>query len=200
VRDRRYLCALLCLFLTGFISLYLTLRTKASDPTLPRVIPDRVLDWEGAPFRTVLPGDLRPGDYILREFKKKGGRVIKVMMVFSPTENYHPPALCYRGVGLKMFSLPHMLSSSGKIRLAGLGAYDGNEFISVYHGFYLDGQIMPDGVGKKVYEVKERLVQGRVRQYFFEMMQVAAKGEEGLARQELASLLDSLEPYLLDVR
>jgi len=32
------------------------------------------------------------------------------------------------------------------------------------------------------------------------MMQVVARGEEDLARQELASLLDFLEPYLLDVR
>lgn len=196
---RRYLTVLFFLLLTGMVSVYLQSRTTAGGPVLPKLVPDRIESWEGQPFITVMPSDLRPGDYILREYRRRGEPSIKLMIVFSPTENYHPPALCYRGIGLKMFHLPSIASASGRIKLAGLGGYQGNDYLAVYHGFYISGRIMPDGMAKKIYEVREKIAKGRVEQYFLEVAARAEKGEEGLLRERLVSFLSLLEPYLLEV-
>lgn len=199
MRDKRYLTALTLLVLAGVASMYLESRAKLSGPVLPRHVPDRIGDWTSTPFSTVMPSDLRPGDYILREYRKGGEATIKVMIVFSPTENYHPPALCYRGIGLNLFYQPPVSSSSGKMRLAGLGANQVHESVFIYHGFYVGGRIVPDGVEKKWYEVKERILKGRVEQYFLELMLAVEKGAERMAPEKIVSFLDLLEPYLLDV-
>ncbi|MCX7982654.1 MAG: EpsI family protein [Syntrophales bacterium] len=198
--NGRYIIVLSLLVLAGVASYLIKSRTVDSGPLLPHHLPEQIKEWVGTPFSTLMPSDLRPGDYMLREYRKEGGVAIKMMVVFSPTENYHPPALCYRGIGLKTFYLPPLVSSSGRIVLAGLGAHVVNESISVYHGFYISGRIMPDGIGKKMYEVRERIKKGRVEQYFLEVMLSVEKGKESMARETVKSFVDLMEPYLLDVR
>ena len=41
--------------------------------------------------------------------------------------------------------------------------------ILVYHGFFINGRVIPDGIEKKLYEVREKLTRGKIDQYFFEV-------------------------------
>lgn len=196
--NKRFFVVLIIFVLAGAASLWISSRGRVWEiPPLPPFLPNNYQGWVGTPFSAVLPSDIRAGDAILREYRFEGKAPIKVMALYSPTGNYHPPSLCYTGMGLKLFYLPPLKNTSGKIHLSGLGAREIGQLIMVFHGFYLNGQIIPDGVRKKLYEVKDQFLFGKVRQYFFEMMVAVPEGEEKKGREYLISFLDTLEPYLL---
>jgi len=122
-----------------------------------------------------------------------------MMVIFSPVENYHPPSVCYRGQGLMLSDVPPIKSASAKVKLTGFIAREGSDIRLVYHGFYLGGRIIPDGMEKKGYEVLERIKKGRVREYFFEVMVAGKKGDESMLTAYVAEFINDLEPYLLNV-
>jgi len=74
--------------------------------------------------------------------------------------------------------VPPIKSASSKVKLTGFIAREGSDIRLVYHGFYLGGRIIPDGMEKKGYEVlgadQERAGKG----IFFEVMVAGKKGDE----------------------
>ncbi|MCG6537806.1 MAG: EpsI family protein, partial [Syntrophales bacterium LBB04] len=89
-------------------------------------------------------------------------------------------------------------SSSGKIRLAGLMGKTGQETILVYHGFYIGGQVIPDGIEKKIYEVGERLKRGHINQYFVEITMNESNGYIKHSDVYMKQFLDDMETYLIN--
>ncbi len=198
--HRRVVIAVVLFSLCGMLGLYLKGREgEYRMPVLPKRLPEKETGWEYTTFHTVLPKDVRGGDVILRAYRRPGGPIISLMALFSPKGNYHPPSLCYRGRGLVLSATSAITSASSKIRLVGFSAHDESRIYLVYHGYYIAGRIIPDGVEKKVYEVAERIMHGHVRQYFFEVMLTGEKGDKQFLTSYLMQFINDIEPYMLDV-
>jgi EpsI family protein len=190
----------LLFILTGMVSLFFSHRTDGRPDAshLPLNLPMIFRGWTGTPLSTVLPREVEPGDYLLRTYRQGSDRGIDLLILYSRIANYHPPALCYRGTGRHLTEIPPLASTSGRIRLAGLMGKRGAETILVYHGFYIGGAILPDGVKKKWYEAKEQLLHGVIRQYFFEIaIDATNETNRELTLFYLRAFLDDLEPHLL---
>jgi hypothetical protein len=86
---------------------------------------------------------------------------------------------------------------SGKIRLAGLMGKRDMNTILVYHGFFIAGKIIPDGIEKKIYEIREKLTKGYIRQYFLEVTVNVNNGDYATAIGYVKRFLDDMEPYLI---
>ena len=186
------------LLVSGLLSVYLQGRGKeAQTASLPLKLPLETDEWQGMPFSAVMPREVGPDDFILRQYRRQGGPDLNLLALYSRISNYHPPALCYRGTGRELTEIPALQSSSGKIRLAGLMGKMGPETILVYHGFYIGGKVIPDGIEKKIYEAAERFKRGHIRQYFLEITINEDSGDVKKAGFYIRKFLDDMEEYLL---
>ncbi len=198
--DRKRLVLVISLLVvSGLMSVYLQVRAggPAGRAKLPRGLPMEISGWQGNPFSASMPRDVGPEDYILRSYGRGNGRQVGILALYSPISNYHPPALCYQGAGQQLTEIPSLSSSSGKIRLAGLLGKRELSAILVYHGFFINGKVIPDGIEKKLYEVKEKLTRGKIDQYFFEITINVADQDHATAVRYLKLFLDDMEPHLL---
>ncbi len=199
INRKRYLSVLILLLVSGLLSAYLQLRGEnpARAAALPRALPMNTSGWQGSPLTVAMPKEVGPEDYILRSYLKSGDRQVNMLAMYSPISDYHRPAICYRGSGHQLTEVPALSSSSGKIRLAGLmGKRDGNTIL-IYHGFFISGRMMMDGVGKKLYEMRENLTRGYIEQYFFEVTIDVVDNDVAGARSYIKGFLDDVENYLL---
>ena len=157
-----------------------------------------VFGWQGSPFSAVMPKDIQPGEYILRSYRMGNGKQVNFLALYSRISNYHPPALCYQAAGQQLTELPYIRNSSpGKIRLAGLMGKRNANTILVFHGFFIDGRVIPDGIEKKLYEVKEKLINGSIHQYFLEVTVNVVDEDHAAALSLVNRFLDDMESYLL---
>lgn len=187
------------LILSGLLSVALQYRNHNIEKraNLPFHLPMDVAGWRGHIFSATMPSEVEPGDFILRAYRGNDGRTINMLALYSRIANYHPPALCYQGAGHQLSEIPPIASTSGKIRLAGLMGKRPSASILVYHGFYIGGKIIPDGVGKKLYEVKEKLINGSIQQYFFEVTIHLVDDDALHASLQIKRFLDDVEAYLI---
>jgi hypothetical protein len=154
--------------------------------------------WLGNQFSAVMPWEVGPDDFILREYRQQGGPRLNLLALYSRIANYHPPALCYQGSGRELTEIPALQSSSGRIRLAGLMGKMGQETILVYHGFFIGGKVIPDGIEKKIYEVGERLKGGHIKQYFLEITMNEGTHDINQSTIYMRKFLDDMEKYLIN--
>ncbi|MDQ5985438.1 MAG: hypothetical protein CSYNP_01148 [Syntrophus sp. SKADARSKE-3] len=186
-------------FITGMASVYLqgrggNLQKKLS---LPLNLPMDISGWHGSVFSAPMPKEVEPDDFILRAYQLDNGRQINMLALYSRISNYHPPALCYQGSGRQLTDIQQISSSSGRIRLAGLMGKRDSDTILVYHGFYIGGKIVPDGIQKKIFEMHEKLINGFIDQYFFEVTVDVFNNDEVHANSYIKRFLDHIEPYLI---
>jgi hypothetical protein len=198
--ERKKIYFILIMFLiTGMASVYF--QTRGGNPqkmiSLPSNLPMDISGWHGSAFSAPMPKEVEPGDFILRAYQLDNGRQINMLALYSRISNYHPPALCYQGTGRQLTEIPHISSSSGRISLAGLKGKRDSDTILVYHGFYVGGKIVPDGVRKKIFEMREKLINGYVDQYFFEVTVDVFNNDEVHAIFFIKRFLDDVEPYLI---
>ena len=73
----------------------------------------------------------------------------------------------------------------------------GQETILVYHGFYIGGKVIPDGIEKKIYEAGERLKRGHIRQYFVEITMNEGTADIKQSGVYMKQFLDDMETYLI---
>ena len=196
---KRYFLIILLLCVCGVLSVYLQMRGNGqrNGIHLPVNLPMAEAGWQGSPFAATMPRDVESGDFILRSYRQERGGQLNLLALHSRISNYHPPSLCYQGSGRRLSEIPAMESTSGRIRLAGLMAKGDYDTTFVYHGFYIGGKIIPDGIEKKGYEVTERFIQGHIKQYFLE---IAIGGVQSDLRQDQAYVrrfLDDMEKYLI---
>ncbi len=196
--EKKLYGVLFALFAAGLLSVCLQFRGgPARMPRLPLSLPMEASGWHGGPLSAVMPREVAPGDYILRSYGVNDGQLLNVLALYSRISNYHPPALCYRGAGGQLTEIPPVGSSSGKIRLAGLmSKRDGNVML-IYHGFYIGGKVIPDGIEKKLYEIKEKLARGSIDQYFLEVTVNSVDGNHATAVGHVKRFLDDMESYLI---
>ena len=200
IEKRKLLLVFVLLFMSGLLSAYLQSRGEGAQQTasLPLSLPMEASGWQGSPFSAVMPREVRPDDFILRQYRQKGGPSLNFLALYSRISNYHPPAMCYQGSGRELTEIPALKSSSGKIRLAGLMGKMGQETILVYHGFYIGGKVIPDGVEKKIYEAGERLKRGHIKQYFLEIMMTEVNVDRKQSGVYMKQFLDDMETYLIN--
>lgn len=199
VDKKKLVIVCLCLVVTGFLSLaiqYRHLRTMQSG-SLPLQLPMETANWHGSTLSAVLPREVGPGDFILRTYRGNDGTTVNVLALYSRISNYHPPALCYQGEGRQLTDIPALASSSGKIELAGLMGKRNYNTILVYHGFYVGGKVIPDGIGKKLHELKANVLGGPVQQYFIEVTINLAGEDPQQGTLHVKRFLDDMETYLL---
>jgi hypothetical protein len=201
VEKKKLFMIMVLLIMTGLISVYLQTRGGGQDKskTLPVHVPMELFPWRGSAFSASMPWEVEPDDFVLRSYQTDHGRPINLLALYSRISNYHPPALCYQGAGRQLTEVSSIASSSGKIRLAGLMGRRNSDIILVYHGFYIGGKIIPDGIEKKAYEVREKLMRGYVKQYFFEVTVNVFNDDHGQAVSYIRKFLDDMEPYVLRV-
>jgi hypothetical protein len=199
IKKRKLLLVFALLITCGLLSAYLQSRGEgAQTASLPLKLPMEASGWQGSTFSAVMPWEVRPDDFILRQYRQKGGPGLNILALYSRISNYHPPALCYQGSGRELTEIPALQSSSGKIRLAGLMGKMGQETILVYHGVYIGGKIIPDGIEKKIYEVGERLRRGHIKQYFVEITMNEGTVDIKQAVVYMKQFLDDMETYLIN--
>jgi hypothetical protein len=201
IEKKKLLIASLLLLMSGILSVCLQIRSGGLQPStsLPRNLPMEAAGWQGSPFTAAMPNNIEPGDFILRAYQRNSGGQVNMLALYSPISNYHPPALCYQGSGRRLTEIPSLTNSSGNIRLAGLMGKSDSETILIYHGFYISRRMIPDGMEKKIYEAKERLTHGHIKQYFFEVTISAVNDDVDRATSYIRRFLDDMEPYLLRV-
>ena len=120
IKKRKLFLVFLLLLMSGLLSAYLQNRGEgARTASLPLSLPIEAAGWQGNPFYAVMPREVGPDDFILRQYQQKGGPSLNFLALYSRISNYHPPALCYQGSGRELTEIPALKSSSGKIRLAG---------------------------------------------------------------------------------
>jgi len=199
VNKRKLFVVFVLLLMSGLFSAYLQSRGEgAQTANLPLTLPMEGSGWQGIPFSAVMPWEVRPDDFILRQYRHKDGPRVSILALFSRISNYHPPAMCYQGSGRELTEIPALRSSSGKIRLAGLMGKRGHETILVYHAFYIGGNIIPDGIEKKIYEAGERLKRGHIKQYFVEITMTEGTVDIKQAVVYMKQFLDDMETYLIN--
>lgn len=199
INKRKLLIVFAFLLLSGIISAYLQNRgAAAKTASLPLNLPMETAGWQGSPFSAVMPWEVGPEDFILRQYRRYGGPGLNILALYSSISNYHPPALCYQGSGRELTEIPALKSSSGKIRLAGLMGKMGSETVYVYHGFYIGGKVIPDGIEKKLYEVGERLKRGHIKQYFVEITMNEGTFDINRSGVYMRQFLDDMEGYLIN--
>jgi len=199
ITKRKWLLVIILLLMSGLVSAYLQSRGKsAKTASLPLSLPMEVSGWEGNPFSAIMPSEVGPDDFILRQYRQKRGPGLTFLSLYSRISNYHPPALCYQGSGRSLTEIPEIKSSSGKIILAGLMGKRGPDTILVYHGFYIGGKIIPDGIEKKIYEVGERLKRGHIKQYFVEVTLTDGAIDIKQSIVYMKKFLDDMEAYLIN--
>jgi len=196
-RNKVYFIVIMCL-ISGMASVFLQTRGGNIQKriSLPLQLPMDISGWHGYAFSAAMPKEVEPGDFILRAYQLDNGRQINMLALYSRISNYHPPAMCYQGTGRQLTEIPNISSSSGRIRLAGLMGKRDTDTILVYHGFYIDGKIVPDGVRKKIFEMREKLMNGYINQYFFEATVEVFNNDEEQAISYIQRFLDDVEPYL----
>jgi len=198
-KDKLFL-VLALLLMSGLLSAYLQNRGKGvQTANLPQDLPMETSKWQGSPFSAVMPREVGPDDYILRQYRQKGGPGLNILALYSRISNYHPPAMCYQGSGRELTEIPALKSSSGNIRMAGLMGKMGQETILVYHGFYIGGKVIPDGIEKKIYEAGERLKRGHVNQYFVEITMNEGTFDIKQSVIYMRQFLDDMETYLINI-
>jgi len=74
----------------------------------------------------------------------------------------------------------------------------GQETILVYHGFYIGGKVIPDGIEKKIYEAGERLKRGHIKQYFLEITMNEGTVDIRHSAVYMKKFLDDMEQYLIN--
>ena len=200
ISRKKIVFVFVMLTISGSLSTYLQIRNHNDyeSISLPLNLPMAAHGWQGSPFSAVLPREVKPGDFLLRTYTRDKGKEINLLALYSRISNYHPPALCYRGAGRQLTEIPFIASSSGKIRLAGLMGKRDADTILVYHGFYVGGVIIPDGIEKKIYEVREKLQRGSIHQYFFEITINSSDEDFGGSLSYIKRFLDDMEKYLID--
>lgn len=199
INKRKLSIVFVLLLMSGFISAYLQNRGEGTQTaSLPLSLPMETAGWQGSPFSAPMPWEVGPDDFILRQYRQNNGRIINFLALYSRISNYHPPALCYQGSGRELTEVPTLQSSSGKIRLAGLMGKMGQETILVYHGFYIGGKVIPDGIEKKIYEVGERLKRGHISQYFLEITMSEGTHDLNKSVISMRQFLDDMETYLIN--
>ncbi|MFA5179779.1 MAG: exosortase-associated EpsI family protein [Syntrophales bacterium] len=199
INKRKLFLVFTLLFMSGLLSAYLQSRgAGAQTASLPINLPIVASGWQGSPFSAVMPREVGPDDFILRQYRHNNGPVLSVLALYSRISNYHPPALCYQGSGRELTEIPALQSSSGKIRLAGLMGKMGQETILVYHGFYIGGKVIPDGIEKKIYEAGERLKRGHIKQYFLEITMNEGTVDIRHSAVYMKKFLDDMEQYLIN--
>jgi len=200
IEKRKLLLVFVLLLMSGLLSAYLHSRGEvAKTASIPLRLPMETSRWQGSQISAVMPWEVRPDDFILREYRRhQGGPSINLLALYSRISNYHPPALCYQGSGRELTEIPALQSSSGKIRLAGLMGKMGQETILVYHGFYIGGKVIPDGIEKKIYEVGERLKRGHIKQYFVEITMNEGTFDIKQSGVYMKQFLDDMETYLIN--
>ncbi|MCX5829529.1 MAG: exosortase/archaeosortase family protein [Deltaproteobacteria bacterium] len=187
------------LLMSGLLSAYLQNRGEgAQTASLPLSLPMVASGWQGSTFSAVMPWEVGPDDFILRQYRQKNGPSLNFLALYSRISNYHPPALCYQGSGRELTEIPPLKSSSGKIRLAGLMGKMGQETILVYHGFYVGGKVIPDGIEKKIYEAGEKLKRGHIKQYFVEITMNEDTVDIKQSGVYMKQFLDDMETYLIN--
>jgi len=199
IKKRKLFLVFLLLLMSGLLSAYLQNRGEgARTASLPLSLPIEAAGWQGNPFYAVMPREVGPDDFILREYRQKGGPSLNFLALYSRISNYHPPAICYQGSGRELTEIPALQSSSGKIKLAGLMGKMGQETILVYHGFYIGGKVIPDGIEKKIYETGERLKRGYIQQYFVEITMTESIFDIKQSGVYMKQFLDDMEIYLIN--
>ena len=200
IEKRKIILVFVLLLMSGLISAYLQSRgAVAKTVSLPHSLPMESSGWQGTQFSAAMPWEVRPEDFILRDYRRQqGGPSINLLALYSRISNYHPPALCYQGSGRELTEIPALQSSSGKIRLAGLMGKLGQETILVYHGFYIGGKVIPDGMEKKIYEVVEKLKRGHIQQYFLEITMNEGTFDIKQSGAYMKQFLDDMEAYLIN--
>jgi exosortase len=200
VNKGKLLMVFVLLLMSGLLSVYIQNRGEgAQKASLPLRLPMEAPGWQGSQFSAVMPKEVGPDDFILRQYRQKGGPSLNFLALYSRISNYHPPALCYQGSGRELTEIPAVKSSSGKIRLAGLMGKMGPETILVYHGFYIGGKVIPDGIEKKIYEAGERLKRGHIKQYFVEITMNEGTVDIKQAVVYMKQFLDDMETYLINL-
>ena len=199
VDKKRIVIVCLCLAVSGLLSLAIQYRHLDTERrgSLLLQLPMEMAGWRGSPLSAVLPREVEPGDFILRTYTGIDGTTVNMLALYSRISNYHPPALCYQGGGRQLTDIPALASSSGKIRLAGLMGKRNSDNLLVYHGFYVGGKVIPDGIGKKIYEMKENLLSGSIQQYFVEVTINLAGDDPQQGALQVKRFLDDVETYLL---
>ena len=199
IKKRKLFLVFTLLLMSGLLSAYLQNRGEgAQTASLPLSLPMEASGWQGSTFSAVMPREVGPDDFILREYRQKGGPSLNFLALYSRISNYHPPALCYQGSGRELTEIPPLKSSSGKIRLAGLMGKMGQETMLVYHGFYIGGKVIPDGIEKKIYEAGERLKRGHIKQYFVEITMSEGNVDTKQSGVYMKQFLDDMETYLIN--
>lgn len=199
VNKRRLFLVFALLLMSGLFSAYFQNRGESAQTAdLPLKLPMEAAGWQGNQFSAVMPREVGPDDFILRQYRQNNGPNLNFLALYSRISNYHPPALCYQGSGRELTEIPVLKSSSGKIRLAGLMGKMGQETILVYHGFYIGGKIIPDGIEKKIYEVGERLKRGHIKQYFIEITMNESTVDINRTDVYMKKFLDDMETYLIN--
>ena len=199
IKKRKLFLVFLLLLMSGLLSAYLQNRGEgAQTASLPFKLPMEASGWQGSPFSAVMPREVGPDDFILREYRQKNGPSLNFLALYSRISNYHPPAICYQGSGRELTEIPALQSSSGKIKLAGLMGKMGQETILVYHGFYIGGKVIPDGIEKKIYETGERLKRGHIQQYFVEITMTESIFDIKQSGVYMKQFLDDMEIYLIN--
>jgi hypothetical protein len=199
IKKRKLFLVFVLLLMSGLLSAYFQSRGEgAQRASLPLSLPMEASGWQGSPFSAVMPWEVGPDDFILREYRQQGGLRLNFLALYSRISNYHPPALCYQGSGRELTEIPGLQSSSGKIRLAGLMGKRGQETILVYHGFYIGGKVIPDGIEKKIYEAGARLKRGHIKQYFVEITTDEGNVDTKQSGAYMKKFLDDMETYLIN--
>ncbi|HAJ27720.1 MAG TPA: hypothetical protein DCG53_10835 [Syntrophus sp. (in: bacteria)] len=199
VNKRNILIVCVLLLMSGVFCTYLQNRGEGPQmANLPLKLPIEASGWQGSQFSAVMPREVGPDDYILRQYRQQGGPNLHILALYSRISNYHPPALCYQGSGRELTEISALRSSSGKIRLAGLMGKRGHETILVYHGFYIVGKVIPDGIEKKIYEAGERLKHGHIKQYFLEITMNEGTVDVKQSVVYMKQFLDDMETYLIN--
>jgi len=200
VDHKRVLLVIFFLVVSGMIGVYLQMRgcNKVQQAVLPRDLPMKTPGWTGISVTSPVPPNIGPGDYLLKVYTGQSGRPLNVLALYRRNADYHPPALCYRGAGLQLTEIPTITSSSGRIRLAGLLGKRNRSVLLIFHGFYIDGKVVPDGLEKKLYEIEEKLTHGCISQFFFEVT-MNLHDDPAAAVSYIKKFLDEMEPYILQV-
>ncbi len=199
VSKGKILTVCVLLLMSGSLSAYLQNRGEGPQTaSIPLKLPMETSGWQGTQFSAVMPREVGPDDFILRQYRQQGGPNLHILALYSRISNYHPPAMCYQGSGRELTEIPALKSSSGKIRLAGLMGKRGHETILVYHGFYIGGKVIPDGIEKKIYEAGERLKHGHIKQYFVEITMNEGAFDIKQSVVYMKQFLDDMETYLIN--
>jgi EpsI family protein len=196
------LAAGLLLFSTGIANVLVPYtfrhtRTPIRTPQIPFVKEG----WRAIPSAVILPEADGTQMIASRAYRFHSGPPLQFIILHNKHYTYgvdsHLPTICYRGAGWQLAENIRLSTSSGRIQMAGFKGTSQGSRLLVYYGFHVGERILPDGISRKFYEIKDRFRYGAPVHFLVEAAILYKPGQQDASARYVRKFFDDMEPSLL---